>query len=373
MILGIPFLIAGTAGIYVAGKMPSKEQEEASNTYTELFKNMGILRENEWVKLVKTKRNKAYNVFSFKIADSVAVDRFKENEVFIAEKIYAKDEFTNRLKIYYDDGMMHFRIIHATIEPEVFKPLKPPTCDSLLVGHDLDYLPIWSDDVNLFVTGVTGAGKSTILHCIIINLLYWHQAKLYMGDLKGTEFYEYRNKKNVYKVVDSLDSLDALITEFIEEYKARIKLLREGEIQYKNYKEYNKCHKDKMAPYALVIDEFADFAYRWIKKGDPYGLYLDLISICAKIRCTGGRVILGTQRPSVDVVKGVLKNNFNFVGMRMINSTNSRIVIDEDGLEDLEKYRAKIRQDGKLVDVIAYKLTEEAIREHTKSLKDKRE
>lgn len=371
MIIGVPILAAGMAGIYVASKLPNKDQEEASNKYTELFKNMGILRENEWVKLVKTKRNKAYNVFSFEIADSVAVDRFKENETFIAEKIYAKDEFTNRLNIFYSDGEMHFRIIHATVEQEPFKPIKPPTPEGLLIGHDLDYLPIWSNDVNLFVTGTTGMGKSTIIHCIILNMLHNRQGYLCLGDLKGTEFWEYRNKKGVYKVADTMEDLENMVYEFIGEYQARIKLLRDGNRQYKNYAEYNKCHKKKMEPYALVIDEFADLALKYTKKGEPFGLYLDLVSLCAKIRCTNGRVILGTQRPSVDIVKGILKNNFNFVGMRMINAINSRIVIDEEGLEDLEKFRAKIRLEGKLVDVFAYKLTEEMIKEQIDKLPDK--
>lgn len=371
MLVGIPFLVAGAVGIYVAGKMPDGEQVAESNRYTELFKNIGILRENEWVKLERIKRNKAYNVFSFTIADSVSIARFQENIDMIAEKINAKDEKVNRLEIYFKDKLMHFRIMHATIEPDSFRVIKPPTYSQLLLGHDIDYLPVWSDDTNLIVCGTTGAGKSTILHTIALNFLANHQGTILFGDIKKTEFFEYTNKKNVVMVCDEMETIESMILVFEKGYKKRIALLREGNKQYKNYMEYNKDHKEKINPCILMIDEFADIALRFKKKDEPIGIYKTLIALAAKIRCVGMRIVLGTQRPSADVVVGILKNNFNLVGMKCINANNSRIVIDEEGLENLEKFRAKIRQEGTLVDVIAYKLTEEDIRKETEKLKSK--
>jgi len=96
MLIGLPLLaLSGYFG-YKYYKEDTEDKNSNNKAYNDLFKNMQLLKDNEWVKLKNTKREKAYNLFQFEICDSVSVNTFKDNVDFIAEKINAKDQVKNR-------------------------------------------------------------------------------------------------------------------------------------------------------------------------------------------------------------------------------------------------------------------------------------
>ena len=120
----------------------------------------------------------------------------------------------------------------------------------------------------------------------------------------------------------------------------------------------------------LLIDEFADISDCYKdKNGKPIGVYADIIKLARKCGAMNMRIVMGTQRPSADVIIGTLKNNCSLIGLKLLNATNSKIVIDAEGCENLAPREALAYVDGELTKIFSYNLTNEMLLEYTDRLK----
>lgn len=204
---------------------------------------------------------------------------------------------------------------------------------------------------HLLVAGATGQGKSVGINVILMSLLYKKhpsQVKLILIDPKKVELFPYARLENHFlgflpdqvepivtetaKVVQTLNSL-------IIEMEARYDLLKRAEVR--NIAEYNdkfvarrlnplKGHR--FLPYiVLVIDEFADLIMTAGKEVElPIGRLAQLS------RAVGIHLIIATQRPSVNIITGVIKANFPArIAYKVVSKVDSRTILDAGGAEQL--------------------------------------
>ncbi len=204
---------------------------------------------------------------------------------------------------------------------------------------------------HLLVAGATGQGKSVGLHAIITSLLYKKHPsvlKFVLIDPKKVEFNIYENIEKQF-LAKLPDGEDAIITDTREvittlksltaEMDARYDLLKKAHTR--NIKEYNekfinrrlnpnKGHR--FLPYiVVVIDEFGDLIMTAGKE-----IELPIARIAQLARAIGIHIIIATQRPSVNIITGVIKANFPArVAFRVASMTDSRTIIDGSGANQL--------------------------------------
>lgn len=204
----------------------------------------------------------------------------------------------------------------------------------LILGVDINGKPVVADLAkmpHLLVAGTTGSGKSVGLNTFILSLIAHNKPadiKFILIDPKRIEFSIYNNQKYLLApVVTEMTQASAALSYLVEEMEKRYALFEENLV--KNIKEYND--NAGHLPYIVcIIDEFADLMSSDKNAGDY------VRRLAQKARAAGIHIILATQRPSVDVVTGVLKANFpTRLAYKTASATDSRTIIDAPGAEKL--------------------------------------
>lgn len=204
---------------------------------------------------------------------------------------------------------------------------------------------------HLLVAGATGMGKSVGLNAIIASLLYKKhpsELKFVMIDPKKVEFSLYANLERHY-LAKLPDEEDAIITDpskvvatlnsLCVEMENRYALLKDA--QTRNVKEYNERFMrhalnpergHRYLPYiVVVVDEFADLIITAGKEVET-----PIARIAQMARAVGIHMILATQRPSTNVITGVIKANFpGRIAFRVFQMVDSRTIIDRPGANQL--------------------------------------
>jgi len=197
---------------------------------------------------------------------------------------------------------------------------------------------------HLLIAGATGTGKSVALNAMICSLLYKatpDDAKLIMIDPKRIELSTYDGIPHLITpvVTDVKKATNALFWA-VNEMERRYELLSEK--QARNIKQYNqKIAKEKSKeesdpqlklPYiVIIIDELAD-----LMMAASRNVEVALTRLAQMARAAGIHLILATQRPSVDVLTGIIKANFpTRLTFQVSSSTDSRTIIDSGGAENL--------------------------------------
>ncbi len=224
-----------------------------------------------------------------------------------------------------------------------------------------------ADTPHLLIAGATKQGKSVGLNVVVSSLLYSKhpsELKLVFIDPKMVEFSSYSRLLKHYLAVlpDSLDDNDERNNAIVKKAKDAEKILRslciEMDERYEllssalvnNIKLYNEKYKDRhllptkghhFLPYLVVIiDEYADLTMSVGGSAEnrsmAKSIQTSIIRLAQKGRAAGIHVILATQRPSVDVISGVIKTNFpTRIAFRVASRTDSMTILDTPGAEKL--------------------------------------
>lgn len=199
------------------------------------------------------------------------------------------------------------------------------------IATDLTQMP------HLLIAGTTGSGKSVCVNSIVACLLLQNSPeslKLVMVDPKRVELTGYNGIPHlVAPVIADLDRVVGTLQWALREMDNRYKQL--AETGARNIVEFNKKtagNNSELMPYiVIVIDELADLMML-----SPEETERSITRLAQMARATGIHMIIATQRPSVDVVTGLIKANFPArVAFAVASSTDSRVILDSTGAERL--------------------------------------
>ncbi|HZJ88804.1 MAG TPA: DNA translocase FtsK [Sphaerochaeta sp.] len=212
----------------------------------------------------------------------------------------------------------------------------------MILGRDLLNRGVAIDVMespHLLIAGSTGSGKSVCINSLICSILYTRssrEVRMILVDPKIVELNVYNGIPHLLTpvITDSKRAIKAL--DFaLYEMDRRYRLLQS--ISVRNIVGYNERIKEQriarqQLPYiVIVIDEFADLMHQLGKE-----MEMRVSRLAAMSRAVGIHLVLATQRPSVDVITGVIKNNIpTRIAFAVTSSTNSRIILDEMGAEQL--------------------------------------
>lgn len=240
------------------------------------------------------------------------------------------------IEVPNEDRMVVY--IREILESEEF--LKSKSTLTVPLGKLVDGKPIVDNLDNMphiLIAGATGSGKSVGINTFLISLLYQNSPfdlKLILIDPKRVELSYYNGIPHLLTpvIVDpekAIKSLKWAINEMTRRYKAC------SEKNARNREEYNMKitdPEDKMPYIIIVVDELADLMMGGRKK-EVESLIMRLAQMA---RAVGIHLILATQRPSVDVITGVIKANIpTRIAFSVVSSVDSRTILDSIGAEDL--------------------------------------
>ena len=225
----------------------------------------------------------------------------------------------------------------------------------LLLGKDSEGRPLvydLADMPHLLIAGRTGTGKSVCLNSIILSLLLTRtpeECRLLMIDPKQVELAEYGKLPHLmHPVVTDNSKAEAILAWAVDKMEDRYELLRKSRVRniagfnelgraeiLKRIKPIDPAEADLIParlPYiVIIVDEVGDLMMAMKKEVEGH-----IIRLAQKSRAAGIHLVLTTQRPTVDVITGLIKSNLPArICFQVADRSNSRVVLDEMGAEKL--------------------------------------
>jgi len=236
-----------------------------------------------------------------------------------------------------EEGILRIQATHCKAEPLHFETYYDYVNKNhelrgklpFVIGEAFNGDPIIMDmalNPHLLVAGSTGSGKSVFLHTLIANAFKRDDVELYLSDTKKVEFSIYDKEmfsgKIMYSAYDYKTTL-IMLGYLHEEMERRYCIL--------------STHNDSMrTPYfsniLVIIDEVSDL----ILFDKSRAFEASIVKLAQKARAVGIHVVLATQRPSVDILTGIIKVNFPArVAFKVSSKVDSRVILDASGAESL--------------------------------------
>jgi len=189
---------------------------------------------------------------------------------------------------------------------------------------------------HLLVAGSTGSGKSIALNSLLVSLLYHASPtslRLILIDPKMVEFSHFRGLPHLDgEVITETDQAIDRLNELTEMMDERYRFLNES--NSRNILEFNELedNSNKLSHMVVVIDELADLL---MQEGsiieDP------IVRLAQKARAAGIHLIMATQRPTADIITGLIKTNVpGRLAFRVSSNVDSRVILNQKGAEALQ-------------------------------------
>jgi S-DNA-T family DNA segregation ATPase FtsK/SpoIIIE len=208
---------------------------------------------------------------------------------------------------------------------------------SLALGLDVVGRPVIADITrmpHLLIAGATGAGKSVAINAFIASILFKatpDEVRLLMIDPKRIELSVYENIPHLlHPVVVEPKMASRALLWAVKEMERRYRLLEEKKV--KSFASYNEVAGDEKLPYiVIIVDELADLMMVASKDVES-----SIARLAQMARAAGMHIMLATQRPSVDVLTGLIKANFpTRISFKVSSKIDSRTILDQSGAEHL--------------------------------------
>ena len=197
-----------------------------------------------------------------------------------------------------------------------------------VLAYDIGKMP------HILIAGTTGSGKSIFIHNILFSILFRatpQEVKFIIVDPKRVEMSHYEGIPHLLTpVVTDLDKAPSVFRWAVDEVERRYKLFEQAKVR--NIEGYNEKSGIQVMPYiVIVVDELGEIMVR-----DPAGVEKSIIRLAQLARATGVHLVLAVQRPSADIITGLIKANIPCrVGFQVLSQIDSRVIIDQPGAEKL--------------------------------------
>ncbi len=230
--------------------------------------------------------------------------------------------------------------LRSIMEGEAFRKLAEKSPLAIALGRDVSGAAIVADLArmpHLLIAGTTGSGKSVCISAITMCLAMNNRPedlKLVMIDPKMVELSRFAGLPHIIgKPESDIDRIPAVLRWVTREMDVRYKKF--AEIGSRNLQEYNQAmERRREAPLpriVVLIDELADLMLQ-----SPIETEKTICRLAQMARATGIHLVVATQRPSVDVVTGLIKANFPArISFAVASATDSRVILDQVGAESL--------------------------------------
>jgi S-DNA-T family DNA segregation ATPase FtsK/SpoIIIE len=229
--------------------------------------------------------------------------------------------------------------LRGVIESAQFRRLALRSRLGLALGQSVAGEPIVADLAkmpHLLIAGATGSGKSVCINSIIACMLMHaspEEVRFVMIDPKRVELSAFAEIPHLAfsSIIVDLDQVVGTLQAVIHEMEARYRKF--AALSVRNLESYNKHEsvKHKLPCWVVIIDELAD-----LMMAAPFEVEKQICRLAQLARATGIHLIIATQRPSVDVVTGLIKANFpTRIAFAMSSQVDSRTILDTAGAEKL--------------------------------------
>ncbi|MDY0321098.1 MAG: DNA translocase FtsK [Arcobacteraceae bacterium] len=331
-------------------QMPPKEDSKNKINEAAIDKNIeNLLDKLAMFKIegdvVRTYTGPVVTTFEFKPAPNVKVSKIlnlqddlamalKAQTIRIQAPIPGKDV----VGIEVPNESLQTIYLREILESEIFQNSTSPL--TMILGKDIVGKPFITDLKklpHLLIAGTTGSGKSVGINSMILSLLYKNSPdnlKLIMIDPKMLEFSIYNDIPHLLTpvITKPTQAINALAN-MVGEMERRYTLM--SQTKTKNIESYNeKAKKDGFDPFpyiVVIIDELADLMMTSGKEVE-----LSIARLAQMARASGIHLIVATQRPSVDVVTGLIKANLpSRISYKVGQRVDSKIILDAMGAESL--------------------------------------
>ncbi len=229
--------------------------------------------------------------------------------------------------------------MRAVMETKEFADLEKKTKLAIALGKGVSGVPVVADlgkMPHLLIAGATGSGKSVCMNAIIAGIMMNatpDQVRFVMIDPKRVELTSYSGIPHMAfsEVIVDMDKVVGVLQAVVGEMEARYKKF--AGVAVRNIEAYNKHPRilKKLPYWVVIIDELAD-----LMMAAPFEVEKLICRLAQLARATGIHLVVATQRPSVDVVTGLIKANFpTRIAFAVTSQTDSRTILDMGGAEKL--------------------------------------
>lgn len=289
-------------------------------------------------------------LFELELAPEVKISRIKslENDLAMAMaargiRIIAPIPGKNAVGVEIPVNKPRPVLMRPVLSVEKFKnsTMKLPivlgkSISNEVVVDDLTTMP------HLLIAGATGAGKSVAINVLLTSLLYSKrpdEVKFVLIDPKRVELFQYQHLKNHFlarfpgfdeQIVTDPQKAVMALRSVVREMEHRYEMLEQCGVR--NIGDYNKKMTDEPLCYlVVVIDELADLMITAGREVEE-----PIIRLAQLARAVGIHLIVATQRPSVDIITGIIKANFpSRIAFQVASKVDSRTILDVSGAEQL--------------------------------------
>ncbi len=227
--------------------------------------------------------------------------------------------------------------LRELLESEDFEKSKAKSNLTIALGRDVAGSPFVVDIKtmpHLLIAGATGSGKSVCINSMILTLLYQNSPqdlRLILVDPKRVEFTQFNGIPHLLTpVVHDVDKTISALKWTVAEMDRRFRLFQEG--GRRNIEAYNASPTNGKLPYIVIfIDELADLMAQAANEVEAA-----VVRLAQMARAVGIHLVVATQRPSVDVITGLIKANItNRIAFAVASQVDSRTILDLSGAERL--------------------------------------